>query len=126
MTPLPTIPPRPSRVIRIGKTVLGGDSPIVLQSMCATKTTDVAATVEMVRTLENAGAGIVRIAVDTPRDADALPDIRRETTVDLSVDLQENWRLAERVAPHVDKIRYNPGHLHHGQHQRNAGGQPCG
>lgn len=108
---------RPSRSIRVGKIVLGGDAPVVLQSMCATKTTDVAATAAMARMLENAGAGIVRVAVDTPRDAAALPDIRRETTVNLSVDLQENWRLAEDVAPHVDKIRYNPGHLHHAEPQ---------
>jgi hypothetical protein len=37
-------------------------------------------------------------------------------TANLSVDLQENYRLADKVAPHVDKIRYNPGHLHH--HER--------
>ena len=43
-------------------------------------------------------------------------EIRRQTTANLSVDLQENYRLATDVAPHVDKIRYNPGHLYH--HER--------
>ena len=64
-----------------------------------------------------AGAGVVRIAVDTPRDCQALAEIRRRTTANLSVDLQENYRLAAEVAPLVDKIRYNPGHLYH--HERN-------
>ena len=58
----------------------------------------------------------VRIAVDSRRDADALVEIRRRTRANLAVDLQENYRLAEVVAPHVDKIRYNPGHLYH--HER--------
>ncbi len=42
-----------------------------------------------------------------------MAEIRKQTTANLSVDLQENYRLAAKVAPHVDKIRYNPGHLYH-------------
>jgi (E)-4-hydroxy-3-methylbut-2-enyl-diphosphate synthase len=84
--------------------------------MCATKTADVEATVAQVNQLAAAGAGVVRIAVDTPRDCEALAEIRRRTTANLSVDLQENYRLAAEVAPWVDKIRYNPGHLFH--HER--------
>jgi len=55
----------------------------------------------------------VRIAVDSKQDAEALGEIRKQTSTNLSVDLQENYRLAEVVAPFVDKIRYNPGHLYH-------------
>ena len=58
----------------------------------------------------------MRIAVDSKKDAEALAEIRRQTKANLSVDLQENYRLAELVAPHVDKLRYNPGHLYH--HER--------
>ncbi|MCZ6602730.1 MAG: flavodoxin-dependent (E)-4-hydroxy-3-methylbut-2-enyl-diphosphate synthase, partial [Planctomycetota bacterium] len=83
------------------------------QSMTATKTQDVAATVALIDYLIEAGADIVRIAVDSKSDAEALAAIRGETDAVLSVDLQENYRLAPLVAPHVDKIRYNPGHLHH-------------
>ena len=57
------------------------------------------------------------MAVDSTKDADALAEIRRQTTANLVIDLQENYRLAEVVAPHVDKLRYNPGHLYH--HERN-------
>jgi (E)-4-hydroxy-3-methylbut-2-enyl-diphosphate synthase len=81
--------------------------------MTATKTADVAATVAQIHQFESVAADIVRIAVDSKSDADALASIRSETIANLSVDLQENYRLAERVAPHVDKIRYNPGHLYH-------------
>ena len=61
-----------------------------------------------------AGAGIVRIALDNEKEVPALKEIRAQTPgITLSVDLQENYRIAGKVAPHVDKIRYNPGHLHH-------------
>ncbi len=86
--------------------------------MCATKTADIEATVAQVEQLAAAGAGVVRIAVDTPRDCEALAEVRRRTSANLSVDLQENYRLAAAVAPLVDKIRYNPGHLYHHERAR--------
>lgn len=105
---------KPTREVAIGTVHIGAGHPIVVQSMCATKTQDVAATAAQARALAAAGAGIVRIAVDNRKDAQALQAIRAETPdVNLSVDLQENYRMAQWVAPHVDKIRYNPGHLYH-------------
>jgi (E)-4-hydroxy-3-methylbut-2-enyl-diphosphate synthase len=104
-----------TRAIKVGTVVIGGGQPVVLQSMAATKTTDINATAETCRRLTHAGAGIVRLAVDTFGDAEALKEIRQQTSANLSVDLQENYRLAEVVAPFVDKIRYNPGHLHHAE-----------
>jgi (E)-4-hydroxy-3-methylbut-2-enyl-diphosphate synthase len=86
--------------------------------MTATPTRDVDATVRQVRTLDEAGADVVRIAVDSLHDARALAEIRRQTSANLSVDLQENYRLAEQVAPHVDKLRYNPGHLYHHEREK--------
>ena len=104
---------KPTRAVQVGTVQVGAGAPIVVQSMCATKTTDIDATVAQVHQLEEAGAGIVRIAVDNPKEAAALKEIRAQTTATLSVDLQENYKVANQVAPHVDKIRYNPGHLHH-------------
>jgi (E)-4-hydroxy-3-methylbut-2-enyl-diphosphate synthase len=104
-----------TREITIGTVVIGGGQPVILQSMTATKTANIAATAETCQRLTEAGAGIVRVAVDTQQDAEALREIRKQTTANLSVDLQENYRLAELVAPYVDKIRYNPGHLHHAE-----------
>jgi (E)-4-hydroxy-3-methylbut-2-enyl-diphosphate synthase len=86
--------------------------------MTATKTTDVDATVRQIQAVAAAGADVLRIAVDSKRDADALAEIRRQTSANLSVDLQENYRLAELVAPHVDKVRYNPGHLYHHEREK--------
>ncbi len=103
----------PTRSVSIGQVTIGSHHPIVVQSMCATRTQDIDATVSQVNDLAAAGAGIVRIAVDNRKDAHALTMIRQKTDITLSVDLQENYRMAELVASHVDKIRYNPGHLYH-------------
>lgn len=108
----------PTRSVRIGSTKVGSEHPIAVQSMTATPTQDVSATVAQVNALAAAGADVVRIAVDSDKDAAALAAIRRQTQANLSVDLQENYRLAEKVAPHVDKIRYNPGHLYHHEKSR--------
>jgi (E)-4-hydroxy-3-methylbut-2-enyl-diphosphate synthase len=103
----------PTRAVRVGAVTLGGGHPVAVQSMCATRTQDVDATVEQVEAIRNAGGDVVRVAVDSAKDVDALAQIRRQTSANLVVDLQENYRLAARVAPHVDKVRYNPGHLYH-------------
>jgi (E)-4-hydroxy-3-methylbut-2-enyl-diphosphate synthase len=81
--------------------------------MTATRTQDIKATVQQVNELQAAGADLVRIAIDHTKDLPALQEIRQQTTARLVVDLQENYLLAREVAPYVDKIRYNPGHLHH-------------
>lgn len=114
-------PRNPTRPVRIGTTTIGGDNPVAVQSMCATHTQDVDATVAQVNDLGGAGADVVRIAVDSKKDAAALAEIRERTSANLSVDLQENYRLASVVAPYVDKLRYNPGHLYH--HERSKSWQ---
>jgi (E)-4-hydroxy-3-methylbut-2-enyl-diphosphate synthase len=106
----------PTRSVRIGTVTIGAGHPIAVQSMTATQTRDVDATVGQINALAAAGANVVRIAVDSPAEAEAVAEIRRQTAANLVVDLQENYRLAERVAPNVDKLRYNPGHLYH--HER--------
>jgi (E)-4-hydroxy-3-methylbut-2-enyl-diphosphate synthase len=105
----------PTRRVEIGSLVVGGGAPISVQSMTATKTQDVEETVRQAEQLRAAGAGLVRIAVDNRKDAEALAEIRRRTGANLVVDLQENYRLVTEVAPHVDKVRYNPGHLYHAE-----------
>ncbi|HEX5103824.1 MAG TPA: (E)-4-hydroxy-3-methylbut-2-enyl-diphosphate synthase [Pirellulaceae bacterium] len=112
------IPRNPTRSVRIGSVTIGAGQPIAVQSMTATHTQDIDATVGLVNLLDAAGADVVRIAVDSKKDAEALAEIRRQTKANLSVDLQENYRLAELVAPHVDKVRYNPGHLYHHEREK--------
>ena len=108
----------PTRRVTAGSVVIGAGAAIPVQSMCATHTQDVDATAAQASALHAAGAGLVRVAVDSARDADALAELRKRTEAALVVDLQEHYRLARRVAPHVDKLRYNPGHLHHHERQR--------
>src|SRR5206468_6875113 len=109
---------RTTRSVRIGTVSLGAGHPVAIQSMCATRTQDIDATVEQAEAIRKAGASLVRVAVDSPKDALALAEIRRQTTANLVVDLQENYRLAEKIAPHVDKLRYNPGHLYHHEREK--------
>ena len=108
----------PTRPVKIGSITIGDGNPVAVQSMTATSTQDVDATVWLVNLLGDAGADVVRIAVDSKLDAAALEPIRQQTTANLSVDLQENYRMAELVAPHVDKLRYNPGHLYHHEREK--------
>ena len=113
-----TIERNATRAVKIGSVTIGDGNPIAVQSMTATHTQDVDATVGQINALVEAGADVVRVAVDSRKDAEALAEIRKQTTANLSVDLQENYRLAEDVAPHVDKIRYNPGHLYHHEREK--------
>lgn len=110
-------PVRKTREISLGSIKIGGGSPIAVQSMCATKTTDIEATLSQIRMLESVGADLIRVAVDSRQEVEALKVIRQQTVANLVVDLQENFSLACSIAPYVQKLRYNPGHLHH--HKRN-------
>jgi (E)-4-hydroxy-3-methylbut-2-enyl-diphosphate synthase len=104
---------RHTREISVRDIKIGNNRPIVIQSMAATKTTDTKRTISQINALDKAGAGIVRLAIDSKKDCEALAIIRDGTKVPLSADLQENYRLVKDIAPYIDKVRYNPGHLHH-------------
>ena len=110
------LPRNSTRAIEVGSTTIGAGNPIVVQSMCATSTRDIDLTSQQVQTLADAGAKVVRLAVDSRKEAQAALEIAARVEANLCIDLQENWRLAQILAPGVAKIRYNPGHLHH--HER--------
>lgn len=112
------LPRNPTRPVRVGSVTIGDGNPIAIQSMTATKTQDIDATVSQINQLIDAGADVVRVAVDSKREAEALAEIAKQVTANLSIDLQENYRLAELVAPHVAKLRYNPGHLYHHEREK--------
>jgi (E)-4-hydroxy-3-methylbut-2-enyl-diphosphate synthase len=109
----PKIVRRKTRSVRVGDLIIGSEGPISVQSMCATKTQDLEATIRQIGLLEEHGADVIRIAIDSRRDVEALEAIRPKTKARLVVDLQESYKLAKAVAPYVQKIRYNPGHLYH-------------
>ena len=115
-----TLKRNPTRPVQIGRITIGDGHPIAVQSMAATRTRDIPATIRQIQLLEEAGADIIRIAVDSKEDVETLAEISQHASTPLSVDLQENYRLASLVAPHVQKIRYNPGHLYHHEKQRSV------
>lgn len=101
-----------TKVIRIGDTAIGGDYPIAIQSMCNTKTEDVASTVAQILALEEAGCDIIRVAVPTMAAAEAISDIKKQIHIPLVGDIHFDYRLALAAIEHgVDKIRINPGNI---------------
>jgi (E)-4-hydroxy-3-methylbut-2-enyl-diphosphate synthase len=109
----PKIARRKTRSVLVRDLVIGSEGQISVQSMCATKTQDLEATTRQIALLQEHGADVIRIAIDSRRDVEALQQIRERTDARLVVDLQESYKLAKAVAPFVQKIRYNPGHLYH-------------
>ena len=114
-TPARDVRRMPTRPVRIGGVTVGGDAPIVLQSMTTADTMDVDATVaESLRMIE-AGCQIVRITAPSKREAEALGDIRARldeaghADVPLVADIHFTPNAAEIAADHVEKIRVNPG-----------------
>ena len=103
----------PTRSVRVGSAMIGREHDIPVQTMTATHTQEIEETLSQIADMLGAGADIVRVACDNKKDARALAEIRKETDANLVVDLQENYRLVTEVAPSVDKVRYNPGHLYH-------------
>lgn len=111
----PKVPGKPrhkTREVRIGNVVIGGNNPIVVQSMTTTDTHDVEATVRQIHALEEAGCELVRVTVPKPEDAGALTEIRRRIGIPLICDIHFDYRMALAALDHpVDKIRINPGNI---------------
>ncbi|NDC38262.1 MAG: hypothetical protein EBZ48_09450, partial [Proteobacteria bacterium] len=91
----PKIVRRKTRSVLVRDLIIGSAGKISVQSMCATKTQDISATLNQVAMLVDHGADVIRIAVDSRKDVEALAEIRKATTARLVVDLQESYKLAE-------------------------------
>ncbi len=101
-----------TREIRIGDRVIGGANPIAIQSMCNTKTENVAETVKQIHRLERAGCEIIRVAVPTMEAAKALGEIKEQISIPLVADVHFDYRLAIAAMENgADKIRINPGNI---------------
>ena len=85
---------RTSRPVWVGKVQVGGDAPIVVQSMTNTSTADVQATVRQINELADLGCEIARVAVPDRHAAVALPDIVRHSPVPVVADIHYDYRLA--------------------------------
>ncbi|OIP92420.1 MAG: 4-hydroxy-3-methylbut-2-en-1-yl diphosphate synthase [Syntrophaceae bacterium CG2_30_49_12] len=103
---------RKTRPVFLGGVQIGGDAPVVVQSMTCTDTRDVKATVTQIRQLEEAGCEVVRVAVPDRAAAAALTEIKKQITIPLIADIHFNPHLAIlAIRMGVDGIRINPGNI---------------
>ena len=103
---------RVSKQIHVGNVAVGGDARVTVQSMTKTDTRDVAATVEQIRGLEEAGCDIIRAAVPDMEAAQALAEIKRQISIPLIADIHFHYQLAlEALKSGVDCLRLNPGNI---------------
>jgi (E)-4-hydroxy-3-methylbut-2-enyl-diphosphate synthase len=110
--------------VKVGKVLVGGGAPVVVQSMTNTDTADVAATAQQCLELAQAGSELVRITVNVPEAAAAVPEIKRRL-VDVGCDapiigdFHYNGHVLLTKSPDcaraLDKYRINPGNVGHGQ-----------
>ena len=101
-----------TKEISIGGCVIGGGNPILIQSMCNTRTADIEATVSQVLRLEQAGCQIIRVAVPAMEDALAIREIKKQIHIPLVADIHFDYRLAIAAMENgADKIRINPGNI---------------
>ena len=114
---MPTLTNRSNtKKIKIGKIMIGGGSPVAVQSMTKTKTSDVDATVKQIRELEKAGCQIVRCAVPDKESALALKEIKKQINLPLVADIHFNHNYAIIAAEAgADKLRINPGNIGDGE-----------
>jgi (E)-4-hydroxy-3-methylbut-2-enyl-diphosphate synthase len=101
-----------TRKLFVGSVPVGGGSPVSVQSMTKTATTDIKSTVRQIKSLEKAGCEIIRIAVPDPDAAKALGLIKRSINIPVIADIHFDWRLAlEAVRQGVNGLRINPGNI---------------
>ncbi|SDB10782.1 4-hydroxy-3-methylbut-2-en-1-yl diphosphate synthase [Pseudobutyrivibrio sp. YE44] len=101
-----------TKEVKIGNKVIGGGNPILIQSMCNTKTQDVAATVAQIKELEKAGCDIIRVACPDMEAAKAIAEIKKQINIPLVADIHFDYRLAiAAIENGADKIRINPGNI---------------
>lgn len=106
-----------TNAISVRKTQIGGNAPVVIQSMANTSSQDVEGTLEQIEKLTAAGCQIVRIAVPDEKSVQSFKEIRKNTDVPLVADIHFNYRLAiASIEAGADKIRINPGNI--GSEQR--------
>jgi len=103
---------RISKPLRIGKVTIGGDAPIVVQSMTKTDTRDIPATINQIKELEDCGCEIVRVAVPGKEAAESIAAIKRSVSLPLIADIHFDYRLAlAALQAGVDGLRLNPGNI---------------
>ncbi len=110
--PLTLAPRRKTRQIKVGKVLVGGDAPISVQSMTTTKTTDINATLQQIAELTATGCDIVRVAVPSQDDADALPIIAMKSQIPVIADIHFQPKYVfKAIDAGCAAVRVNPGNI---------------
>jgi (E)-4-hydroxy-3-methylbut-2-enyl-diphosphate synthase len=103
---------RSSRRLRIGNVTIGGDAPVVVQSMTKTDTHDIPATITQIKKLEDCGCEIVRVAVTDREAVESLATIKKSVSLPIIADIHFDYRLAlAALKAGVDGLRLNPGNI---------------
>lgn len=103
---------RKSRKIKLGNTTLGGDSPVLVQSMLNVPSTNIDGSVAQAKALAAAGCQVIRFAIPDQAALDLIEPIKNAVDVPLVADIHFNYRLALGAAQRgIDKIRINPGNI---------------
>jgi len=103
---------RKTRAVYVGNVKIGDNAPVVVQSMTDTKTHNIDETLEQINRLYNAGCEIVRVAVPTERDAEAIEEIVKKSPIPVIADIHFSPRIAFKVLESgVHGIRLNPGNI---------------
>lgn len=101
-----------TREVKIGNKKIGGNNPILVQSMTNTDTHDIEKTIEQIRRLEAEGCDIIRVAVPDMEAAEAIKEIKKNINIPLVADIHFDYRLAiKSIENGADKIRINPGNI---------------
>jgi len=101
-----------SKIVKIGKVLIGGGNPIAIQSMTNTKTAEIEHTTRQIKLLQKAGCEIVRVAVPDLESARAVKEIKKNVDIPIVADIHFDYRLAiEAIKSGADKIRINPGNI---------------
>lgn len=101
-----------SKIVSVGNILIGGGNPVSIQSMTNTDTRNVKETVSQLKSLEEAGVDIVRLAVLDIEAAQAIKEIKKQTKVPLIADIHFDYRLAlESMKSGIDALRLNPGNI---------------
>ncbi|MFH0768268.1 MAG: flavodoxin-dependent (E)-4-hydroxy-3-methylbut-2-enyl-diphosphate synthase [Chloroflexota bacterium] len=105
-------PRRTSKPIQIGNVTVGGNAPIVVQSMTNTDTRDIMSTIHQIKELEDCGCEIVRVAVPDMQAAQAIQAIKKGTPLPVIADIHFDYRLAlAALKAGADGLRLNPGNI---------------
>lgn len=103
---------RKTKTIHVGNIPIGGDNPIVVQSMTKTNTLDIKSTIKQIKSLQKYGCEIVRVAVPDMESAKVLGIIKKAINIPIIADIHFDWRLAlEAIVQGVDGLRINPGNI---------------